>query len=239
MNISFTFKRLSVCLHSASRSLLSVVLLWAWESIRGRPTQANPGKDTGTQSLREELSSRMKRTCLNFTDGQEHRKNLAGLQRSEQGRHLPEPGCQGTQCELDTQRYQLVSPSFSHHTLALSLQSLETLYSRLISRGEDAPSITSSKEDVEKELLRILPCQAESVSCRAHVTINTSDVNVCSCDIWQLQKCYSDRLSVWSVRQLKSELEREGTDLSQCKQRSTVMLFAEPEVKAWFLPGRP
>lgn len=46
-----------------------------------------------------------------------------------------------------------------------SHQSLETLYNRLISRGEDAPSITSSKEDVEKELLRILSCQAESVSC--------------------------------------------------------------------------
>lgn len=48
---------------------------------------------------------------------------------------------------------------------ALSLQSLETLYNRLTSRGGDAPSITSSKEDVEKEQLRILSCQAESVSC--------------------------------------------------------------------------
>lgn len=35
--------------------------------------------------------------CLNFTDGQERRKNLAGLQGPEQGGHLPELGCQGTQ----------------------------------------------------------------------------------------------------------------------------------------------
>ncbi|XP_075902690.1 testis-expressed protein 11 [Nelusetta ayraudi] len=46
--------------------------------------------------------------------------------------------------------------------LNLAVKNLETLYSRLTSRGEDAPSITSSKEDVEKELLRILSCQAES-----------------------------------------------------------------------------
>lgn len=86
-------------------------------------------------------------------------------------------------------------------------QSIETLYGLLTSRGEDAPSVTMFKEDVEKELLRIISFQAESVSCCTHVTFNTSDVKVCSCDIWQLKKCYSDRLPVWSVRRMKCELE--------------------------------
>lgn len=126
----------------------------------------------------------MKVVCLNLTDGQEHRENLAGLQRFEHGRHHAEPGRQGKQCKKMTKLDKFVSPSFlSVH----SPQNLETLYSRLTSRGEDAPTITSSKEDVEKELLRILSCQAESVSCCTHVTFNTFEVNVCSCDIWQLR----------------------------------------------------
>ncbi|KAM7417453.1 hypothetical protein PAMA_017210 [Pampus argenteus] len=40
--------------------------------------------------------------------------------------------------------------------------SLETLYSQLTSRGDSAADVSSSKGDVEKDLLRILSCQAES-----------------------------------------------------------------------------
>eukprot|EP00064_Thunnus_orientalis_P006140 superscaffoldBa00000626_g6156 len=40
--------------------------------------------------------------------------------------------------------------------------SLETLYSQLTSRSDGAADISSSKGDVEKDLLRILSCQAES-----------------------------------------------------------------------------
>uniref|UniRef100_A0A3B4YEZ3 Protein ZIP4 homolog n=1 Tax=Seriola lalandi dorsalis TaxID=1841481 RepID=A0A3B4YEZ3_SERLL len=44
----------------------------------------------------------------------------------------------------------------------LRLASVETLYSQLTCRGDGAADITSCKEDVEKDLLRILSCQAES-----------------------------------------------------------------------------
>ncbi|XP_010784460.1 testis-expressed sequence 11 protein [Notothenia coriiceps] len=40
--------------------------------------------------------------------------------------------------------------------------SLETLYAQLTSRGDGAADITSSKGDVEKDLIRIISCQAES-----------------------------------------------------------------------------
>lgn len=43
-------------------------------------------------------------------------------------------------------------------------QSLETLYSKLTSRTDRSSDTTLSKEDVEKDLLRVLSFQAESVS---------------------------------------------------------------------------
>jgi len=46
----------------------------------------------------------------------------------------------------------------------LLLQSLETLYSRLTSHGDCVEDINAPKGDIEKDLLRILSYQAESVS---------------------------------------------------------------------------
>lgn len=43
-------------------------------------------------------------------------------------------------------------------------QSLETLYSRLTSHGDCAEDINTPKGDIEKDLLRVLSYQAESVS---------------------------------------------------------------------------
>lgn len=43
-------------------------------------------------------------------------------------------------------------------------QNLETLYSKLTSRTDRSSDTTLSKEDVEKDLLRLLSFQAESVS---------------------------------------------------------------------------
>uniref|UniRef100_A0A8D3B093 Protein ZIP4 homolog n=1 Tax=Scophthalmus maximus TaxID=52904 RepID=A0A8D3B093_SCOMX len=53
-------------------------------------------------------------------------------------------------------------PQKADHFLRLAVKSLETLYSQLISRGDGAADIASSKGDVEKDLLRVLSCQAES-----------------------------------------------------------------------------
>ncbi|XP_024139848.1 testis-expressed protein 11 [Oryzias melastigma] len=48
------------------------------------------------------------------------------------------------------------------HFLRLAVKSLETLYAHLMSRANEAPGVSSSKADVEKDLLQILSCQAES-----------------------------------------------------------------------------
>lgn len=44
----------------------------------------------------------------------------------------------------------------------------------------------------------------------AHLMFNTFDVNVCSCDIWQLEQCRSDRLSPWCVRQQRKKNNEKG-----------------------------
>ncbi|XP_028272369.1 testis-expressed protein 11 [Parambassis ranga] len=54
------------------------------------------------------------------------------------------------------------NPQMADPFLRLAVKSLETLYSQLTSRSDGAAHMTSSKEDVEKDLLRILSCQAES-----------------------------------------------------------------------------
>ncbi|XP_039976576.1 testis-expressed protein 11 isoform X2 [Xiphias gladius] len=54
------------------------------------------------------------------------------------------------------------NPQVADHFLRLAVKTLETLYGQLTSRGDGAADITSSKGDVEKDLLRILSCQAES-----------------------------------------------------------------------------
>ncbi|KAM7389917.1 hypothetical protein PAMP_023861 [Pampus punctatissimus] len=54
------------------------------------------------------------------------------------------------------------NPQMADNFLRLAVKSLETLYSQLTSRGDSAADVSSSKGDVEKDLLRILSCQAES-----------------------------------------------------------------------------
>ncbi|KAM6923553.1 testis-expressed protein 11 [Xenentodon cancila] len=54
------------------------------------------------------------------------------------------------------------NPQMADDFLRLAGKSLETLYSQLMSRGDTSADITSSKTDVEKDLLRILSFQAHS-----------------------------------------------------------------------------
>uniref|UniRef100_A0A8K9VBQ0 Protein ZIP4 homolog n=1 Tax=Oncorhynchus mykiss TaxID=8022 RepID=A0A8K9VBQ0_ONCMY len=53
-------------------------------------------------------------------------------------------------------------PQLADNFLSLAVKSLETLYSRLTSRGHGGADINTSKGDVEKDLLRVLSYQAES-----------------------------------------------------------------------------
>ncbi|XP_026186381.1 testis-expressed protein 11 [Mastacembelus armatus] len=54
------------------------------------------------------------------------------------------------------------NPQMADNFLRLAVKSLESLYSQLTNRADGEADITSSKGDVEKDLLRILSCQAES-----------------------------------------------------------------------------
>ncbi|XP_049441019.1 testis-expressed protein 11 [Epinephelus fuscoguttatus] len=54
------------------------------------------------------------------------------------------------------------NPQMADNFLRLAVKSVEILYGQLTSRGDGTADITSSKGDVEKDLLRILSCQAES-----------------------------------------------------------------------------
>ncbi|XP_055368357.1 testis-expressed protein 11 isoform X2 [Betta splendens] len=54
------------------------------------------------------------------------------------------------------------NPQMADSFLKRAVTSLETLYSQLTSRADGAGDATLSKGDVEKDLLRILSCQAES-----------------------------------------------------------------------------
>lgn len=114
-----------------------------------------------------------------------------------------------------TKRGQFVSHLFlSTH----SLQSLEKLYSRLTSRGEDTPSITSSKEDVEKELLRILSCQAESVSC------GTRDVQHLGCERLFLWYLAAKEVLFWQTLSVKCETAKTWTGGrgAQCEGKNLI-----------------
>ncbi|KAM8908649.1 testis-expressed protein 11 [Spinachia spinachia] len=54
------------------------------------------------------------------------------------------------------------NPQMADHFLRLAVTSLETLYGQLTSKSDAASDNASSKGDVEKDLLRVLSCQAES-----------------------------------------------------------------------------
>ncbi|KAL6117423.1 tex11 [Pungitius sinensis] len=53
------------------------------------------------------------------------------------------------------------NPQMADNFLRFAVKSLETLYGQLTSRGDAASDEASSKGDVEKDLLRVLSCQAE------------------------------------------------------------------------------
>uniref|UniRef100_A0A3Q4I5G0 Protein ZIP4 homolog n=1 Tax=Neolamprologus brichardi TaxID=32507 RepID=A0A3Q4I5G0_NEOBR len=90
----------------------------------------------------------------------------------------------------------------------LSLASLEILYSQLMSRGNGTASISSSKEDVEKDLLRILSYQAESAITQGNNKEAVAYIQRCKDMLLRLPKdtaylslmCYNFGIDAYSVR---------------------------------------
>ncbi|KAM9356520.1 testis-expressed protein 11 [Symphorus nematophorus] len=90
-------------------------------------------------------------------------------------------------------------------------QSVETLYGHLMCRGDGAADITSSKGDVEKDLLRILSCQAESALSQGNNDEAMAYMQRCKDMLQRLPKdtaylslmCYNFGIDTYNVRKFE------------------------------------
>ncbi|CAG09799.1 unnamed protein product, partial [Tetraodon nigroviridis] len=91
------------------------------------------------------------------------------------------------------------------------LQSLETLYSKLTSRTDGSYDSTLSKEDVEKDLLRVLSFQAESALCQGNNAEALTCIQRCKDMLLRLPKdtaylslmCYNFGVDTYNMRKFE------------------------------------
>ncbi|XP_076594984.1 testis-expressed protein 11 [Chaetodon auriga] len=103
------------------------------------------------------------------------------------------------------------NPQMADNFLRLAVKSLETLYSQLTSRGDGAADISSSKGDVEKDLLRILSCQAESALSQGNNHEAVACMQRCKDMLLRLPKdtaylslmCYNFGVDTYNVRKFE------------------------------------
>uniref|UniRef100_A0A3P9NVY4 Protein ZIP4 homolog n=1 Tax=Poecilia reticulata TaxID=8081 RepID=A0A3P9NVY4_POERE len=106
------------------------------------------------------------------------------------------------------------NPQMADHFLRLAVKSLETLYSQLMSRGDAAADVTSSKADVEKDLLRILSCQAESAVSQGNSGEATVYMQRCKDMLQRIPKdtaylslmCYNFGVDTYNLRKFEDNL---------------------------------
>ncbi|XP_013888319.1 testis-expressed sequence 11 protein [Austrofundulus limnaeus] len=102
------------------------------------------------------------------------------------------------------------NPQMADNFLRLAVKSLETLYSQLMTRGDAADS-SSSKADVEKDLLRILSCQAESALAQGKNQEAVAYIQRCKDMLQRLPKdtaylsliCYNFGLETYNLRKME------------------------------------
>ncbi|XP_056898613.1 testis-expressed protein 11 isoform X1 [Takifugu flavidus] len=95
--------------------------------------------------------------------------------------------------------------------LNLAVKSLETLYSKLTSRADRSSDTTLSKEDVEKDLLRILSFQAESALSQGNNTEALAYIQRCKDMLLRLPKdtaylslmCYNFGVDTYNMRKFE------------------------------------
>ncbi|XP_029703570.1 testis-expressed protein 11 [Takifugu rubripes] len=95
--------------------------------------------------------------------------------------------------------------------LNLAVKSLETLYSKLTSRADRSSDTTLSKEDVEKDLLRILSFQAESALSQGNNTEALAFIQRCKDMLLRLPKdtaylslmCYNFGVDTYNMRKFE------------------------------------
>ncbi|KAF7228483.1 testis-expressed protein 11 isoform X1 [Nothobranchius furzeri] len=103
------------------------------------------------------------------------------------------------------------NPQMADHFLKLAVKSLETLYSQLTTRSNAAADSSSSKADVEKDLLRILSCQAESALTQGNHHEAVGYVQRCKDMLQRLPKdtaylsfmCYNFGLEMYNLRKFE------------------------------------
>ncbi|XP_060935384.1 testis-expressed protein 11 [Limanda limanda] len=106
------------------------------------------------------------------------------------------------------------NPQMADHFLRLAVKSLETLYSQLTARGDGAADITSSKGDVEKDLLGILSCQAESAISQGNNHEAVVYVQRCKDMLLRLPKdttylslmCYNFGIDTYNLRKFEDSV---------------------------------
>ncbi|XP_070818710.1 testis-expressed protein 11 [Chaetodon trifascialis] len=103
------------------------------------------------------------------------------------------------------------NPQMADNFLRLAVKSLETLYSQLTSRDDGVADISSSKGDVEKDLLRILSCQAESALSQGNNHEAVAYMQRCKDMLIRLPKdtaylslmCYNFGVDTYNVRKFE------------------------------------
>ncbi|XP_051277031.1 testis-expressed protein 11 isoform X1 [Dicentrarchus labrax] len=103
------------------------------------------------------------------------------------------------------------NPQMADNFLRLAVKSLETLYSQLTSRGDGTADTTSSKGDVEKDLLRILSYQAESALSQGNNHEAVTYMQRCKDMLLRLPKdtaylslmCYNFGIDTYNVRKFE------------------------------------
>ncbi|XP_041800433.1 testis-expressed protein 11 [Chelmon rostratus] len=103
------------------------------------------------------------------------------------------------------------NPQMADNFFRLAVKSLETLYSQLTARGDGVADITSSKGDVEKDLLRILSCQAESALSQGNNHEAVACMQRCKDMLLRLPKdtaylslmCYNFGVDTYNVRKFE------------------------------------
>ncbi|XP_017263704.1 testis-expressed protein 11 [Kryptolebias marmoratus] len=103
------------------------------------------------------------------------------------------------------------NPQMADNFLRLAVKSLETLYSQLTSRGNAAADSSSSKADVEKDLLRILSCQAESALTQGNNQEAAAYIQRCKDMLQRLPKdtaylslmCYNFGIETYNLRKFE------------------------------------
>ncbi|XP_067374256.1 testis-expressed protein 11 [Channa argus] len=103
------------------------------------------------------------------------------------------------------------NPQMADNFLELAVKSLESLYSQLMSRADGTVDNTSSKGDVEKDLLRILSCQAESAISQGHNHEAVAYMQRCKDMLMRLPKdtaylslmCYNFAIDTYNLRKFE------------------------------------